>query len=124
MTTPTTLAETWTAAQADAPIDPRATPLIQGRRDYMRGALDALLHALLTDISKRHEWAGQKRDAETWKRLFVAAWCRARGEQIEMPPALDGHGVDIVFRRTSKMSKAEVSELLDYVQAWDAATER
>jgi hypothetical protein len=43
MTTPTTLAETWTAAQADAPIDPRATPLIQGRRDYMRGALDALL---------------------------------------------------------------------------------
>ena len=41
--TSTTLAETWTAAQADAPIDPRATPLIQGRRDYMRGALDALL---------------------------------------------------------------------------------
>jgi hypothetical protein len=124
MTTPTTLAETWTAAQADAPIDPRATPAVQARRDYMRGALDALLHALLTDISKRHEWAGQKRDAETWKRLFVAAWCRARGEQIEMLPALDGHGVDIVFRRTSKMSKAEVSELLDYVQAWDAATER
>ncbi len=43
MTTPTTLADTWTAAQADAPIDPRATPLIQGRRDYMRGALDCLL---------------------------------------------------------------------------------
>ena len=87
-----------------------------------RRSLDqnALLHALLTDISKRHEWAGKKRDAETWKRLFVAAWCRARGEQIEMLPALDGHGVDIVFRRTSKMSKAEVSELLDYVQAWDA----
>jgi hypothetical protein len=43
MTTPTTLAETWTAAQADAPIDPRATPAIQARRDYMRGALDCLL---------------------------------------------------------------------------------
>jgi hypothetical protein len=26
VTAPTTLAETWTAAQADAPIDPRATP--------------------------------------------------------------------------------------------------
>ncbi len=43
MTAPTTLAETWTAAQADAPIDPRATPAIQARRDYMRGALDCLL---------------------------------------------------------------------------------
>lgn len=39
----TTLAETWTQAQADAPIDPRATPAIQARRDYMRGALDCLL---------------------------------------------------------------------------------
>jgi ParB-like chromosome segregation protein Spo0J len=80
---------------------------------------NALLHALLTDISHRHEWAGRKRDAECWKRLFVAAWCRARGEAVEMLPALDGHGVDIVFRRTSKMSKAEVSELIDYIQAWD-----
>ncbi len=43
MTAPTTLAETWTAAQADAPIDPRATPAIQARRDYRRGALDCLL---------------------------------------------------------------------------------
>lgn len=82
---------------------------------------NALLHALLTDISRRHEWAGRRRDPECWKRLFVAAWCRARGEQIEMLPALDGHGVDIVFRRTSKMSKAEVSELIDYIHAWDAA---
>lgn len=81
---------------------------------------NALLHALLTDISKRREWAGRKRDAECWKRLFVAAWCRAKGEAVEMLPALDGHGVDIVFRRTSKMSKAEVSELIDYIHAWDA----
>lgn len=42
-TTPTTLAETWAEAAADAPIDPRVTPAIQGRRDYMRGALDCLL---------------------------------------------------------------------------------
>ena len=81
---------------------------------------NALLHALLTDISRRHEWAGKRRDPEVWKRLFVAAWCRAKGEQIEMLPALDGHGIDIVFRRTSKMSKAEVAELIDYITAWEA----
>lgn len=43
MTTPTTLAESWALAQADAPIDPRATPAVQARRDYMAGALDCLV---------------------------------------------------------------------------------
>ena len=43
MNKPTTLAETWAQAAADAPIDPRATPAVQGRRDYMAGALDAIL---------------------------------------------------------------------------------
>lgn len=84
---------------------------------------NALLHALLTDISKRREWAGRKRDAECWKRLFVAAWCRAKGEAVEMLPALDGHGVDIVFRRTSKMSKPEVADLIEYIYAWDSSND-
>lgn len=35
-----------------------------------------LLHSLLGHISKTQEWAGKKRDIETWKRLLVAAWCR------------------------------------------------
>ena len=82
---------------------------------------NALLHAILTEISQTREWAGKKRDVETWKRLMVAAWCRAKGEQIEMLPAIDGHGFDILFRRTSKMSKAEVAELIDYVEAWRTA---
>lgn len=81
---------------------------------------NALLHALLSEIAARHKWAGRRRDAETWKRLFVAAWCRARGEATEFLPALDGHGVDVVFRRTSKMSKAEVGELIEYIYAWQA----
>ncbi len=43
MTAPTTLAETWASAQADAQIDPRATPAIQAKRDFMAGALQCLL---------------------------------------------------------------------------------
>lgn len=87
-----------------------------------RRSLDqnALLHCLLTEIAREHEWAGKKRDVDTWKRLFVAAWSRAQGESVEVLPALDGHGVDIVFRRTSKMSKAEVSDLIEYINAWRA----
>ena len=83
-------------------------------------AENAMLHALLTQISRQVEWAGAKRDVETWKRLLTAAWCRARGEHVEMLPALDGHGVDIVFRRTSDLTKAECAELIEFVLAWAA----
>lgn len=81
-----------------------------------------LLHAMLGDIAAQVDWAGKRRDAETWKRLLVAAWCRARHEHVEMLPALDGHGVDIVFRRTSQLSRAECVELCDYIHAWCAET--
>lgn len=81
-------------------------------------AQNAKLHALISDIARNLEWAGTKRDVETWKRLLTAAWLRARGEPIEMLPALDGHGVDIVFRRTSELTVNEMIELIEYIQAW------
>lgn len=81
-------------------------------------AQNAKLHALISDIARTLEWAGTKRDVETWKRLLTAAWLRARGEPIEMLPALDGHGVDIVFRRTSELTVNEMIELIEYIQAW------
>lgn len=81
---------------------------------------NAKLHAMLSEIALAKEWAGKRRDAETWKRLMVAAWCRARGEAVEFLPALDGQGVDIVFRRTSELDKAECAELIEFVQAWCA----
>ncbi len=77
-----------------------------------------LLHATIADIARQVEWAGAKRDAETWKRLLVAAWCRVQGESVEILPALDGHGVDIVPRRTSKLTKAECADLIEFVTAW------
>ena len=81
-----------------------------------------LLHAMLSDIARQVQWAGKHRDVETWKRLLTAAWCRARNEHVEMLPALDGHGVDIVFRRTSQLTRAEFVELVEFVEAWCAHT--
>ena len=81
---------------------------------------NAALHAKIGEIADRMEWAGRKWDLEVWKRLLVAAWCRTNKEPIVMLPALDGQGVDIVFRRTSDLSRAECSELLEFVNAWAA----
>jgi hypothetical protein len=83
---------------------------------------NALLHATLQDIASRREWAGRKWDVLTWKRLCTAAWMRTRGEQVLVVPALDGHGFDVVFERTSRLSKAEMADLIDFIQAWDAQT--
>lgn len=84
---------------------------------------NAKLHAMLTEISRSIEWAGKKRDVEVWKRLLVAAWLRARGESIEVLPALDGKGIDVVFRRTSELTKTECAELIEFIQAWAAEHE-
>jgi len=79
---------------------------------------NARLHAVLGEIAKQKQWAGQWLDIETWKRLLVAAWTRARGEHVLLLPAVDGHGLDIVYRRTSRLTQSEMVELIDYVESW------
>lgn len=94
--------------------------VLELRPETRNNEQNALLHATLAEIARTQEWAGRKRDIDTWKRLMTAAWMRARGESVEILPALDGHGVDVVFRHTSKLSKAECAELITFVQAWQA----
>ena len=84
------------------------------------GDQNAALHAKLTEIANTREWCGRKWDVETWKRLLTAAWMRAEGKQLQIVPALDGQGVDVIYQRTSELSKEECSSLLDYINAWDA----
>lgn len=84
------------------------------------GAQNALLHSLLGEIAERVEWAGKLRSAETWKRLTCAAWLRAEGESLEVLPALDGKGVDLVYTPTSTLSKQQMASLIDYVTAFAA----
>ena len=94
--------------------------VVEIRPETRSTAQNARLHAMLGDVARHVEWAGKKRDATTWKRLMTAAWLRARGEQLEVLPAIDGHGVDIVFERTSRLSRAECGELMEFIAAWGA----
>lgn len=119
----------WEPVQANAALRTvweRAKPLLMAghrlavelRGEKRSDAENRLLHALLGQIAREQEWAGKRRDVETWKRLLIAAWLRARGEPLEILPALDGHGVDIVFRRSSELTRKECAELIEYIQAW------
>lgn len=70
------------------------------------------LWALLTDISKQKLWCGMKMEAEDWKHLFTAALAGQRFTQ-----GLHG-GVVVLGTSTSKMSKEQMSELLESIIAW------
>jgi hypothetical protein len=82
------------------------------------GEQNKLLHARLTDIAKQVEHAGKKWDVLIWKRLLTAAWLRESGDQPQMIPAIDGHGFDVIYERTSKLTVKQCAELLDWVEAF------
>ncbi len=92
--------------------------IITAKPESRSKAQNAKLHAMVGEIAEQMEWAGSKRGDETWKRLLIAAWLRARGEGVEVLPALDGYGVDVVFRRSSELTRSEMAELIEFVQAW------
>jgi hypothetical protein len=108
----------WNTAKALLMAGHRLT--LEVKPETRNSEQNALLHATLTEIAKTREWAGAKRDVETWKRLMTAAWLRAKGESVEILPAIDGHGVDVVFRRTSSLTKGECADLITFIQAWEA----
>jgi hypothetical protein len=76
------------------------------------------LWALLTDVARQATWHGKKRTTEEWKDLFTGA-VKAAGSGLEVVPGLEG-GFMILGLRTSEMTKAEMAELQDYIEAWGA----
>lgn len=78
------------------------------------------LHAMLKDISNQVEHAGMKWDISVWKRLCTAAWLRETGASIQMIPAIDGQGVDVLYEATSKLSMKKCAELIEWIFAYGA----
>lgn len=81
---------------------------------------NARLHATLTDISQQVEWGGKKLSVDIWKRLCTAAWLRENKQQPMLIPALDGNGFDLIFEHTSKLSVAQMADLITWCQAFGA----
>lgn len=73
--------------------------------------------AMLRDVSQQVDWHGNKLNEEEWKDVFTAAIKRQK-----VVPGLDG-GFVVCGTRTSKMTKAEMVELLDLIEAFGAQHE-
>ena len=75
-------------------------------------------HALATDISKQMKWGGQAQPVHVWKQLLSAAYERTQGRYSEVLPAIDGHGVDVVYWSSARRTKRDMSALIEFTTAW------
>jgi len=68
---------------------------------------NAMMWAILGDISDQVEWHGQKLSKKDWKWVFTAAIRKQR-----MVPGIEG-GMVYLGEPTSGMSKQELSDMID-----------
>lgn len=76
---------------------------------------NALLWALLTEVSRQVDWYGKKLAPEDWKAVFSAGL-----KQMAVVPNLTGTGFVALGQSTSSMSKREFAELIELIQAFGA----
>lgn len=108
--------EVWRAAKAHLMVGRRLT--LELREETRSDKQNRLLHSRLNDVARQCTWAGRKWDIDAWKRLLTAAWCRTKSEGVEIIPALDGKGFDVLYQRTSKLSRRDCADLSEYIMAW------
>lgn len=75
---------------------------------------NALLWAMLDEVAKQVTWHGQKLTADEWKDMATAALKRQK-----VVPGIDG-GFVVLGSRTSRMTIAEMTELIDFLDAFGA----
>lgn len=72
------------------------------------------LWAMLSDVSRQVDWYGRHLSPWAWKDIFTAAL-----KKQDVVPGIDG-GFVVLGERTSRMTKAQMSELLELMMAFGA----
>ena len=76
---------------------------------------NARLWASLTDVAEQVQWYGKTLTPEDWKHVFSASL-----RKLEVVPNLEGTGFVALGLSTSKMSKRQMSDLLELIAAFGA----
>jgi hypothetical protein len=74
---------------------------------------NARLWSMLNEIAAQVEWYGRKLDSESWKHIFTSSL-----RKMDVVPNLDGSGFVALGLSTSKMSKRELSDLMELMAAF------
>lgn len=84
------------------------------RPEKRSDAQNRRLWSMLTDVSQQVDWHGHRLTPDEWKDVFTAALKKQKAV-----PGIDG-GFVVCGQRTSKMTKAEMSELQTLMEAFGA----
>jgi len=76
---------------------------------------NARMWAMLADVASQVEWYGKRLESEDWKHVFTASL-----RKLEVVPNLDGTGFVALGMSTSRMSKREISDLIELMFAFGA----
>lgn len=77
---------------------------------------NSMLWSLLTAIATQYEHCGKRYQPEIWKALMMHAW----GREVKFIPSLDGESVVPMLYRSSDLTKAEMTELIEFILTWGA----
>lgn len=77
---------------------------------------NARLWAILSDIATQATHCGVKLSPDDWKLIFMDAL----GQEVRAVPNLDGTGFVNLGRSSSALSKQEMTDLIDLMQAYAA----
>lgn len=88
--------------------------VLTAKQEKRSDAQNRRLWAMLADVSAQVNWHGQKLTSEEWKDVLTAALKRQK-----VVPGIDG-GFVVLGQRTSQMTRAEMSELQELIEAFGA----
>ena len=74
---------------------------------------NARMWAMLADVSQQVEWYGKRLTSEDWKHVFTASL-----RKLTVVPNLDATGFVALGMSTSRMSKREMSDLMELIAAF------
>ena len=74
-------------------------------------AQNRLMWVQLAQLATHLKHGGDFYEAEDWKCAFL----KAMGKKLRFMPALDGEGVVAIGYRSSRLSKAEMSEMIERI---------
>lgn len=78
-------------------------------------AQNSRLWAMLTEISHQVDWYGKKLSPEDWKHVFSSSL-----RKLEVVPNLDGTGFVALGLSTSRMTRAEMSDMQTLMESFGA----
>jgi hypothetical protein len=77
---------------------------------------NARMWAMLTDVAEQVPWHGLKLSPDDWKLIFLDAL----KTELRLVPNIDGNGFVNLGRSSSDLSKEEMGNLMDLIEAFGA----